>query len=197
MARKSVTKSVVAEEVVTNSDVAMEENMNKEVEVVEEELVENQVIKKINKEPLIDIDEIEVVSLIPNVSYQDSKTSDFYEWEQVGHIELMTFETIKNTWRNHKSYFKNMWLKPLDDRVINKLGLESTFTKYEFLMDKENYTRENIKELCDAISSTPNGMKHSICNKIKNLVVNGDVSDIKVIKALDNKLGLDLVSLLD
>ena len=182
---------IKGKKVVDVSEAVVEENMNEEVEVIEKP------IKKVNKEPLNDDDEIGIISLIPNVSYKDSRTNDFYKWDDVDDIEYMTFGTIKNLWRNNKDYFRKLWLKPLDDRVINKLGLEGTYSKYEFLMDKENYTRENINKLCDAISSTPNGMKHSVCDKIKILVMNGDISDIKVIKAIDGKLGLDLISLLD
>ena len=41
--------------------------------------------KTMNQEPLGDYDEIEIVSLIPNVSYKDSKTGDFYSWDEIGH----------------------------------------------------------------------------------------------------------------
>ena len=61
--------------------------------------------KSIKSQPLEDSDEIEVVSLVPNVSYKDSKTFDMYEWKEVGHIEYMTFDTLKNMWRNNKGYF--------------------------------------------------------------------------------------------
>ena len=191
MAGKGKTKPV-AKEIKEDIIDTTVENMNEEIEEVIEEPV-----KRVKQEPLNNDDEIEVISLIPNVSYKDNKTDDFYTWEKAEHVELMTFETIQNMHRNYKSYFKNMWLKPLDDRVVKKLGLEGTYTKYEFLMDKENYTRENVKKLSEAISSTPNGMKHSICNKIKNFVTTGEVSDIKVIRELEAKLGLDLISLLD
>ena len=193
MAGKGKTKSVVVEEVVETLDATVEENMNEEIE----ETIEKPVSKRVNKEPLNNDDEIEVISIIPNVGYKDNETGDFYSWDKVGHVELMTFKTIHNMHRNFKSYFKDLWLKPLDDRVINKLGLEGNYAKYEFLMDKNNYTRENIKQLSDAISSTPNGVKYSVCNKIKNFVATGEVSDIKVIRELETKLDLDLVSLLD
>lgn len=153
--------------------------------------------KTVNVKPLNDTDEIEVVSLIPNVSYKDSHTGDFYEWDEVGHSEFMTFETLKNMWKNSRGYFRNMWLKPIDDRVINKFGLTSIFEKYEFLMDEFNYTRKNIPKICDSISSTPNGLKFAICNKIKNLVVSGKITDISVIRSLEKHLNLDLTSFLD
>ena len=56
--------------------------------------------KKVNKEPLQDDDDIEVQSMIPNVSYFDVKNQDYYEWKQVGDIEIMTFEALKNMWKN-------------------------------------------------------------------------------------------------
>ena len=109
--------------------------------------------KSVKEEPLEDSDEIEVISLVPNVSYKDSKTLDMYEWTETGHLEYMTFDTLKNMWRNNKGYFKNLWLKPMDDRVINKFGLTKTFENYEYLMDGSNYTKKNINAICEAIKA--------------------------------------------
>lgn len=153
-------------------------------------------MKKVSSSSLEDYDEIEVMSLIPNVSYKDSRTGDMYEWDEVGHVEIMTFETLKNMWRNNKGYFRNMCLKPNDDRVINKFGLTKTYEKFEFLMDESNYTRNKVKEVCSTISETPNGLKYSIVNKIKDLVVSGAINDIVVIRELEKHLGIEIVSLL-
>ena len=181
------TAKTVVEEVVENVNVETMDEMNEEVK---------KNVKKTVKEELKDSDEIEVISLVPNVSYKDSKTLDMYEWDEVGHSETMTFETLKNMWRNNKGYFKNMWLKPSDDRVINKFGLTKTFEKYEYLMDASNYTKKNIKAICDAISETPNGLKFAICDKVKNLVVNGELADVFVIKELEKRLKIDLIDFL-
>lgn len=158
-------------------------------ETTEKNVNENKVVKS---KDLNDSDEIKVVSLIPNVSYKDSKTLDMYEWDEVGHEEYMTFETLKNMWRNNKGYFKNMWLKPCDDRVVNKFGLTKTFKDYEYLMDKSNYTKKNIDTICKSISNTPSGLKRSICNKIKDLVVKEELTDISVIRKLERHLNIDL-----
>ena len=184
----SKTTKTAVEDVVENDVVDAVENMNEE---------EKKITKKTVKvESLVDSDEIGVISLVPNVSYKDSKTLDMYEWSEVGHVEPMTFETLKNMWRNNKGYFKNLWLKPNDDRVINKFGLTKTFEKYEYLMDASNYTKKNIKAICNAISETPNGLKFSICDKVKNMVIDGEVTDVSVIKALENHLKIDLIEFL-
>lgn len=181
------TTKTTVEEVAENAAVETVEEMN-------EEIKKN--TKKVVKEELKDSDEIEVVSLVPNVSYKDSKTLDMYEWDKAGHVEYMAFETLKNMWRNNKGYFKNMWLKPEDDRVINKFGLTKTFEKYEYLMDASNYSKKNIKNICEAISDTPNGLKFSICDKVKNLVADGELTDIGVIKELEKRLKIDLIEFL-
>lgn len=172
-----------------------------------EDVVDVDTVEKMNEDAikdtkksvkqLEDSDEIEVISLVPNVSYKDSKTLDMYEWYEVGHVEYMTFDTLKNMWRNNKGYFKNLWLKPNDDRVINKFGLTKTFEKYEYLMDGSNYTKKNINLICDAIKGTPNGLKIAICDKVKNLVVSGDVTDVFVIRELEKRLHIDLIDFLD
>ena len=169
-----------------------------DVETTEEtnEKITKTTKKSVKAEPLEDTDEIKVISLVPNVSYKDSKTLDMYEWNEVGHSEYMTFDTLKNLWRNNKGYFKNLWLKPMDDRVINKFGLTKTYEKYEYLMEGSNYTKKNIGDICNAIKETPNGLKFSICNKVKNLVISGEVSDVSVIRTLENRLQIDLIDFL-
>lgn len=187
MGRPAKTNTNV-EEIVKNNDINTVKNVNEE---------EKKDAKKVIKtEPLKDTDEIDVESIVPNVSYKDSKTGDMYEWDEVGHIEPMTFDTLKNMWRGHKGYFRNMWLKPNDARVINQFGLTKTFEKHEYLMNASNYTKKNIKSICDAISETPNGMKFAICDKVKSMVISGEVSDVSVIKELEKRLNIDLIDFL-
>ena len=142
---------------------------------------------------LEDSEEIQVISLIPHVSYLDKRTQDMYEWEEVGHIEYMTVETLKDMWRNNKGYFRNLWLKPMDERILVKFGLVKIFESYEFLMDKSSYTKDNIDKLTSAIAKAPIGMKFAIVNKIKQLVSDGTISDVSVIKALGRKLDTDFL----
>ena len=147
------------------------------------------------EEPLQDYDIIEVMAIVPNVSYKDPRTEDIHRWETAGHREEMTFEEVKTMWKNHKNYFRNMWLRPMDDRVIKKFGLESNYEKHDFLMNHKNYTRNNIDKILDGISSTPNGMKIAIINKIKSMVYSGQLTDATIIKKIDARLGLDLISM--
>lgn len=148
------------------------------------------------EDALSDLDVIEVTSLIPNVVYEDNRTGNYYEWEEIGHCEDMTFDEIKNMHRKYKTYFNDMWLKPLDERVIKKLGLSRTYDKYNFLVDESNYTNDNIDEVLDGLSSAPASLKIAIVNRIKDMVADGTVSDIKVVRKLEKRLDIDLISFL-
>lgn len=145
---------------------------------------------------LRDDEEIEIMSIYPNVSYYDSKTGDTYNWERAGDIEVMDVATIKNLWRNHKGYFRNLYLKPLDERIIKLFALESTYKKYEFLTNPENYVRKNRDMICNTLDELAMPIKWSISGAIKAMVTDGEITDALVIKAVEKKLDIDLMELL-
>lgn len=152
---------------------------------------------RVNEEPLKDSDEIEVVALIPNVSYRDNATADFYEWEQVGDVEYMTVDAITRMRRNHRGYFEDMCLKPNDERVIKKFGLGRFYEKYDAFMDASNYTKERIAKTLDEFSAIrSNSMKLSIVNKIKDMVASGEISDVNVLRTIEKRLDIDLITAL-
>lgn len=150
--------------------------------------------KKTTEIKLNDSDEIEVVSLIPNVSYEDKKTGDMYIWESVGHTEYMAFSVLKDMWRSHKGYFRNLVLKPLDERVVSHFSLQNLYDSYDYLMDSKNYTKDKIADVCSKILDTPSGLKNTIYGNIRAMVDNGKMADINIIKYIDNTLGMELLS---
>lgn len=150
-----------------------------------------------NAKELDDKEEIEVVALIPNVSYYDKATGDRYEWENAGDVEYMTVEAIQRMRRNSRGYFEDMCVKPNDERVIKKFGMERYYEQHDYLMDASNYTKDNIANALDKFSSLrSNSLKSSIVNKIKDMIANGELSDAVVIRAIEKRLDIDLISLL-
>lgn len=202
-AKSTNTEPVVDAATVDDSAVAavnsVEENMNDETATVATKRTSRRKNARQSadvEDTLSDSDMIEVESLIPNVVYEDSRTGNYYEWEEIGHCEDMTFDEVKNMHRKYKTYFNDMWLKPLDERVIKKLGLSRTYDKYDFLVDESNYTNDHIDEVLDGISSAPTSLKIAIVNRIKDMVADGTVSDIKVVRKLEKRLDIDLISFL-
>ncbi len=203
-AKSTNTEPVVDAATVDDSAVAavnsVEENMNDETATAATKRTSNR--RKNTRQSadvedaLSDSDVIEVMSLIPNVVYEDNRTGNCYKWEEIGYCEDMTFDEVKNMHRKYKTYFNDMWLKPLDERVIKKLGLARTYEKYDFLVNESNYTSAHIDEVLDGLSSAPASLKIAIVNRIKDMVADGTVSDIKVVRKLEKRLDIDLISFL-
>lgn len=172
------------------------ESTHSSVESTEQEsvAVENVVEKQ---EELNDFDEIAVESLIPNVTYKDNKNGDYYRWDEVGHEEYLTFAAIKDMYRNFRGYFENMWIRPKDERVVKKLNLERLYKKYDYLINIDNYTRENIESICseiESLNSRSSNLKFSIFTRIYDAVAKEKLTDFSVIKILNKRFHLDLLN---
>ena len=174
-ASATVEKTMVAED---SQEVVVKEN----VEEIEVEL-----------KPLEDGDDIEVMSLVPNVTYKDEKTYDYYEWREAGSVELVSFESLRNMYRNYRGYFKNLWLKPLDKRVLKQFKIEKLYDNYDKILDTDNYTLDTIGGICDEIHKLPNSAKISVLSLIRDKVDRGDIRDVKIIKSLEEKLRIELI----
>lgn len=200
--RKNTTKDnqekVVAEKATTTP--VKEDVVETAPDLPATETVEEKPVKVATKPERVKIDddeEIDVQSFDSNVTYWDKATDETYFWEEVGEVISMPYGVIKNMWRNHKTYFRNFLLKPLDDRVIKELGLVKTYEKYEFLMDGSKYTKSNLDTIVTTINGGTNGFKSAIFNNIKNMIIGGDITDIYVIKQLGNAFDIDFAGLVD
>lgn len=195
MARTSATNKQTTTTSATVDETIVAENSQNVVvdDVKNEEVVKTKKTTVKVVEPLEDTDEIEVVSLIPNVSYKDSKTLDFYEWKNIGDVEEIPFEVLKNMYRNNRGYFKNLWIKPLDDRVIDKFRLRKLYESHEKVINIENYTMDNIVDICEEIHKLPNSSKLSVLALIRSSVDEGKIQDIRIIKLLESNLKISLI----
>ena len=195
MARTSATNKQTTTTSATVDETMVAENSQNVVvdDVKNEEVVKTKKATVKVVEPLEDADEIEVVSLIPNVSYKDSKTLDFYEWKNIGDVEEIPFEVLKNMYRNNRGYFKNLWIKPLDERVIEKFRLRKLYESHEKVINIENYTMDNIVDICEEIHKLPNSSKLSLLSLIRNSVDEGKIQDIRIIKQLESSLNISLI----
>ena len=195
MARTSATNKQTTTTSATVDETMVAENSQNVVvdNVKNEEVVKTKKATVKVVEPLEDADEIEVVSLIPNVSYKDSKTLDFYEWKNIGDVEEIPFDVLKNMYRNNRGYFKNLWIKPLDERVIEKFRLRKLYESHEKVINIENYTMDNIVDICEEIHKLPNSSKLSVLALIRNSVDEEKIQDIRIIKLLESNLKISLI----
>ena len=145
---------------------------------------------------IADNEDIDVKALIPNVSYYDKTTGKRYEWEERNQIEPMPFSVIKEMWRGHKGYFKSMYLRPNDERVVKKFGLEKTYSAFDFLVNPENYTRDKLDEIEEHLKKVNKDILYTVVQFLKNAVAENEISDIKVLRFLEKRLNITLIDLI-
>lgn len=168
-----------------NTDISKTKNVSSVEENNSEEII---------IEPLNDDDEVAVYSCVPNLSYLDSKSGDMYTWENVNDVEYITFETLKNMYRSHRNYFRNFYIRIDNEWLIKKFSLTKFYDDYLYLMDSRNYISKNIKSISTKITEAPSGLNFTIINKIKIWVHDGEITDIKIIRELENILKMDFIS---
>lgn len=145
---------------------------------------------------IADNETIEVEAIASNVYYKDPVTNNPYEWRHTGDIQEMTFEEVKNMWRFHRGYFEGMALKPLDERVPAKLRFGKDYAKFDELSDDDSYTKANIDKTLELISFAPDNVKINTIIKVKGMVKDEKLSDVGVLKKLEDGLKIDLMSLI-
>lgn len=147
--------------------------------------------------PLSPNDEVEVVSSVPyRVSYEDKATSDRYVWVEMGDTQFMTLDALTRMRRNYPSYFEKMEVMPTNEAVIKKLNLTRLCDKTSEFLDVASYTREKVGETCEKIKALDSGVKLTVVQKIKGMVESGEIFDVAVIRTIEKRLGVDLVSVL-
>ena len=195
--RKNTQGDTVAKKTTTPPvDTEKETKVEKKID---EQPIEKPVTKAVESEQveLTDEDEVDIIAVDSHVYYYDKTTDETYTWNEVGDIISLPFAVVKNMWRNHKDYFRNFLLKPTDKRVINKLGLNKTYEKYDFLNDGKQYTRDNIDKILTTIKGTTNGFQSALCNNIKNMIIEGEITDLYVVRTLGKYFNVDFIMLLD
>lgn len=178
------------------TDLDLETTVDNSAVVSNEKDVDNK--KNTTKEkPLQDSDLIECVAQIPNLSYEDKKTGDFYRWDKVGDVEEIRFDVLKDMFRSANSYIKYFLFTFSDKRVIKHFRVENLYDNYQKLILEESYTRDGIKDIQEILPTLPKGLINTIITKVKALVVDEKITDVQVIRSLEKMFDIDLIYLLD
>lgn len=127
--------------------------------------------------------------------YKSTKTGEVFRFEGFGdehEIELQELQKAKNT---SKGFFINNWFLIDDPEVIEYLGIgqfyKDAFTYEEF----EELAEMSEKEVADKVSRISEGQKLAVTRYARQLVRDGRIDSVSVIKALENGLGVKLVSM--
>lgn len=114
-----------------------------------------------------------------------------FEWENFhddNYLELRDLVAMRNS---YPTYFKECWVV-VDDDILEYLNVKRF---YESAIDMENFDsifNKSPLELKTLLEKLPSSMKTSVSQRAKQLVDDGTIDSMKIIKVLNDALNVDL-----
>lgn len=125
--------------------------------------------------------------------YKSRRTGERFEWYEFGGEQDMELQELKAAKNNYPAFFQNNWFLIDDPEVIEYLGVTQyyknalTYKEFDSLFD---LPADEVKEKIRLLS---NGQKLSVAYRAKQLISEGEIDSIKVINAIEESLGIDLI----
>lgn len=125
--------------------------------------------------------------------YKSSRTNEKFVWEEFGSEQDMELQELKNAKSAHKTYFEKNWFLFDDPEVISYLGVEKFYASalsFEEFEDLFAYSPDDVK---DRIATIPDGQRQSLIYKAKQMIADGTIDSMKMVNALEESLGVELI----
>lgn len=142
------------------------------------------------------MDENILVGVVNNftgsMAYKCERTGQYFRFDSYGAEDSMTVGQLRTMLSQKPQYFKNGWIRVLDEAVIEYLNL----SKYDKAIvrneDIESLFEESLEVLKTTLESYNGNAKEIVFNVARDKYVNGVLRDIHVIKTIEQILGRKL-----
>ena len=123
----------------------------------------------------------------------DKKTGEEFNWDEFGDSQDMELTTLKYAKSAAKRFFTDNWFIIDDPTVIKYLGLESYYKNALDIESFESLFEKTPEEIEEIIPNLSNGQKKNVIYKAREAIVNDEIRDLYVIRALEKTLGVELI----
>ena len=138
---------------------------------------------------------IVVEARVPAVYYTCPVTFETFSWLEVGDTQEMTFKQLRIMNTKHPRYFTEKWLLPNNETVLKKLHLDKIYATKVNRADMKRFCGDDIKDVEELLSGLDSNAKTELTPKIVKYVKDGKIANVKMIRLLEKKLGIELMDL--
>lgn len=129
------------------------------------------------------------------LTYKSRSTNAIYRWNQIGAIEYMTVAEL-NEMNNYKRAFLN---KPLvillDERAIKKFRLQKVYENVVKISNLKQLFKSDLGTISRTVQNAIDvNMRDILISKVRQMIKNKSLTDINVIKLLEDKLKHDFTN---
>lgn len=127
--------------------------------------------------------------------YVSGRTGEAFRWDSFGDeqdIELLELRNAKNT---GKEFFINNWFMFDEDYdwVLDYLGVRNYYRNAVNVEGFDEIFQKTPAEIKKVVKEMSDGQKKSLMYRSKDLIASGEIDSRKVIAALEEALGIDLI----
>ncbi len=125
--------------------------------------------------------------------YISPKTKERFIWENFGDEQDMDLQELKTARNSSKTFFENNWFLIDDPEILDYLGV---MQYYKYALNFEAFNdlfKETPAKITEIVSHLSAGQKKSVAYRAKQLIADQEIDSIKVIKALEESLSIDLI----
>lgn len=125
--------------------------------------------------------------------YKSKKTGERFIWEAFGDEQEMELMELKAARNSYKPFFINNWFLFDDPEVIEWLGMGQYYKHALNAANFDKLFRKAPADIKKTIAELSDGQKKSVAFRAKQLIADGEIDSIKVITALEEALGIELI----
>lgn len=127
--------------------------------------------------------------------YRSKRTGEEFVWDGFGSEQEIELLELRNAKNNSKAFFINNWFM-FDkdyDWVIDYLGMRQYYRNAVSLEGFDEIFGKTPAEIKKVVKEMSNGQKSSLMYRASELIHTGEIDSRKVIAALEDALGIELI----
>lgn len=127
--------------------------------------------------------------------YISQKTGEKYVWDSFGDEQEIDLRELRNARSSAKTFYEKNWFMfdKNNEWVIDYLGLNKYYKNSVPVDGFDDIFKLPTNKVKERIEKIPEGQKQSVVYRAKQLIERGEIDSLKLIAALEEALGVELI----
>lgn len=125
--------------------------------------------------------------------YKDTTTGEEHRWSEFGDEIEMTFGSLQRARSAQRKFFTENWWLIDDQEVLEALNATKYYENALTYDDFENIFSLPVKEISDKVGELSRSQKRGVVYTAKQKIESGELSDLNIIRALEEALDTELI----
>jgi hypothetical protein len=148
------------------------------------------------RKQVVQIDKNELIPcrsvVFGNLTYKSPRTGLEYRWFDYGAEEFIEYGELITLKSSSPKFLMKPWLIVMDETATESLRLTEMYKTLLPLDDIMSFLSKPFTEIETKFKAAPIGMKQTFAQKVRQLMEEGKVENIKIINMIDKEMGTGL-----